>query len=54
MRTLLESCQKLPISAAQRSDPRWRVFRPVSDLGPNSFLALEIGDEDRNTSITPG
>jgi len=22
------------------------VFRPVSDLSPKSFLALEIGDED--------
>jgi len=30
----------------RRSDPRWGVFQPVWDLSPNSFLALEIGDED--------
>jgi hypothetical protein len=37
----------------RRSDPPWRVFRPVSDLSPKSFLALEIGDEDRKVSVNP-
>jgi len=46
MRTLLKSCQKLPLCATLRSDPRWRVYRPVSDLSPKSVLGLEIGDED--------
>jgi len=37
----------VPCHGPQPRGPcRWRVFRPVSDLGPKSVLALEIGDED--------
>jgi len=43
-KTLLKSCQKLPLCATQRSDPQW-VSRPISVLDPKSFLGFEIGYE---------